>query len=128
MDNDQPKLISLLTSKEAFDNGTLIDVTKEAKKSGFKVPVAISSKLYNDHITPPLETKDMGQSKNDRLHDVFFLTQNAAIKSNGIKVEFECMFVMAPGPRFKTVNITAMVDINESLESSIIIFLSEELS
>ncbi|WP_291326967.1 DUF6573 family protein [Desulfovibrio sp. UCD-KL4C] len=38
--------------KQAIEDGNLIDVTEQAKQTGFKVPVAVSLNLYERYITP----------------------------------------------------------------------------
>ncbi|WP_419783510.1 DUF6573 family protein [Maridesulfovibrio sp.] len=61
------------TRKQAIEDGNLIDVTEQAKETGFKVPVAVSLNLYERYITPPKGLEGEGQSVTGRLHDYFLL-------------------------------------------------------
>ena len=50
------------TRKQAIEDGNLIDVTEQAKETGFKVPVAMSLNLYENYITPSTGLEGEGQS------------------------------------------------------------------
>lgn len=99
------------TRTQALEDGVLIDVSKQAKEAGFKVPVAISDYLYNGYIVPSKELEDMGQSVEGRLHDVLMMTLHAAkdrLVDN--RVYFEVLFMMGDGPKFAKVGCVAIVD------------------
>ena len=63
--------MSSYSRKQALEDGVLIDVTQQAKASGFKLPTAIGDNLYHQYITPPDGLEGDGQSLEGRLHDVF---------------------------------------------------------
>ncbi|WP_432735717.1 DUF6573 family protein [Maridesulfovibrio sp. FT414] len=44
------RMIYSYTRKQALEDGNLIDVTEQAKGTGFKVPVAVSLNLYERYI------------------------------------------------------------------------------
>ncbi|WP_051249666.1 DUF6573 family protein [Maridesulfovibrio zosterae] len=73
VNNSDPlfNLIYAYTRKQAVEDGNLIDVTAQAKESGFKVPVCVSLNLHAKYITPPSGLEGEGQSVEGRLHDLF---------------------------------------------------------
>ncbi|WP_319760545.1 DUF6573 family protein [Maridesulfovibrio sp.] len=60
------RMIYSYTRKQAIEDGNLIDVTGQAKETGFKVPVAVSLNLYERYITPPKGLEGEGQSVTGR--------------------------------------------------------------
>ncbi len=65
------QMVYFYTRKQALEDGNLIDVTEQAKETGFKVPVAVSLNLYERYITSPKGLEGEGQSVTGRLHDLF---------------------------------------------------------
>ncbi|MGG0738915.1 DUF6573 family protein [Niallia taxi] len=53
--------ISIYTRAEAMEDGELIDVTKQAKETGFKIPVAVTRTIWFDVIQPDEQAKTMLQ-------------------------------------------------------------------
>ena len=45
-------IIFTYTREQAINDGVLVDVTQTAKKSGFRVPVALTSEVYNGYVVP----------------------------------------------------------------------------
>jgi hypothetical protein len=69
------------TRADALADGELVDVTEFAKTDGFKIPVALTSALYNRYVVPESGDKEFGQSVKGRLHDVLSMLL-FAIKTN----------------------------------------------
>ena len=46
----QEEYISVYTQRQAIEDGIFVDVTEQAKKYGFKIPVAITTNLFHSHI------------------------------------------------------------------------------
>lgn len=126
MDENRTPIIYSYTRSQAIEDGVLIDVTPQAMESGFKVPVAVGDHLYHRYIVPPDGLDGYGQSIKGRLHDVLYLAQAAAIKNDGWRVVFDCMFLMGEGPRFETVKIVAVICGDDQGKPAITICLPED--
>ena len=63
-------IISRYTRAEAIEDGTLIDLTKEAAVIGYKIPVAVTATLYHRYLNPDEEAMDLGQTLQGRIHDL----------------------------------------------------------
>ena len=50
IENNFWRVISVYTREQAMADGVLIDVTSLAKKSGFKVPVAVTQGIWGDFL------------------------------------------------------------------------------
>jgi hypothetical protein len=93
------------TRKQAIEDGVLIDVTKQAKETGFKIPVAITSSLWYGHIVP----KDVtGQSIEGRLHDALWMLFLKAKGSEESIIIFDVIFQMTEEKQ-ETVKIKAII-------------------
>lgn len=111
---------------QAIEDGVLIDVTEQAKQSGFKLPVAIGDHLFNGYITPPDGLEGEGQSFEGRLHDVFEMLKAAATcRWNESRVIFEVIFLMAPR-MIEKVQILAVAGPGDNGEPVLTICLPED--
>ena len=63
---------------QALEDGVLVDVTQTAKEAGFKVPVAVSAKVWHDVVEPDQTALDRGESEGGRLWDVLWMARLAA--------------------------------------------------
>lgn len=73
-------LIYRYTRKQALDDGVLIDLTEWAQETGFTIPVACTAAVWNQYITPPEGTAELGQSKRGRAHDLLWMLYMAIRK------------------------------------------------
>ncbi|OEU71027.1 MAG: hypothetical protein BA863_07725 [Desulfovibrio sp. S3730MH75] len=127
MPKDEFELIHAYTRKQALEDGVLIDVTEQAKETGFKVPVAITANLYHQYIEPPDGLDGEGQSVAGRLHDVLFLTFLAAKdRWDGSMVVIEPLFVMGEGARFEKVKCWVVIGPGDCGEPVLTIMLPED--
>ena len=69
---DMPVIFSY-TRAQAIEDGVLVDLTPWAKETGFKVPVACTSTVWNGYIVPPEAMKSWGQSERGRAHDLLWM-------------------------------------------------------
>lgn len=91
------ELIYSYSRRQAIEDGVLIDISKEAKESGFKLPAAISDNLFHRYIEPPAGLEGEGQSVRGRLHDVLEMLKAAAsVRWDGSHVFFDVIFLMRP--------------------------------
>lgn len=129
MDERDFDVIHTYTRKQAIEDGVLIDVTEQAKETGFKVPVAVTSTLYHRYIEPPEELEGEGQSIEGRMHDVLLMVIKAAKdRWEGSMVEFEILFLMNQNPNieFEKVTCWAMTSAGDSLEPVLTVMLPED--
>jgi len=127
MNNKDSNVIYSYTREQAIADGVLVDLTQEAQKTGFKIPVALSAGLYHEYVEPPKALEAQGQSLSGRLHDVFMMLRFAAKdRWDGLRVEFEVLFQMDEGPSFKKVQCVAAVEGDSKGNPCLTIFRPED--
>ena len=94
---DAPVIFSY-TRAQAIEDGVLVDLTEWAAETGFKIPVACTSTVWDGYIVPPDGTPELGQSERGRAHDVLWMLFCAIRGSTGAKREcmsFKVIFLQA---------------------------------
>jgi hypothetical protein len=84
------------TRRQAIEDGVLVDLSPWARETAFRIPVACTATVWNQHIVPPEDTRELGQSERGRAHDLLCLLYWAILRApdplaDGIV--FEVMFV-----------------------------------
>ena len=103
------EMIYSYTRKQAIDDGVLIDVSSQARETGFKIPVCVTDHLYHGYVVPSKELQEEGQSTEGRLHDLFMMTQAAAAtRWEDNRVYYEVLFKTKPRT-LETVQCLAVV-------------------
>jgi hypothetical protein len=114
------------TRAQAIANGVLIDVTEQAKATGFKLPTVVTENLYHHYIEPPAVLTGEGQSVTGRLHDLLTLALFAARRAvNSDRVNFKVSFLMSPG-HSETVEVIAHIGPGDNAEPVLTIMLPED--
>lgn len=127
MDDKDFNVIYSYTREQAIEDGVLVDLTREAQESGFKIPVAMSSGLYFRYVKPSKALEAEGQSVQARLNDVFLLLRFAAKdRWDGSRVEFEVLFQVGEGPSFQKVSCVAAVEGDSDGNPCLTIFRPED--
>lgn len=85
-------VVSRYTREQALADGVLVDVTERARDAGFRFPVAVSRKLWDQCIVPSDEDRKAGQSEEGRLWDVLVLLYYKAVVMKGDIVHFGVAF------------------------------------
>jgi len=96
---DAPVIFSY-TRAQAIEDGVLVDLTAWAKETGFKVPVACTSAVWNGYVVPPQGTESFGQSERGRAHDLLWMLFVAIKASRNAKrdqILYQLLFQQAPG-------------------------------
>lgn len=89
MVNESEKLfgapIYVYTRAQAITDGELIDVSEMAKQAGFKISVAVTRAVWNQHIewTKEDDNKQSMQDQSGRLWDVLWMLYIACKRSKG---------------------------------------------
>ncbi|WP_029459561.1 DUF6573 family protein [Solidesulfovibrio alcoholivorans] len=119
-------LIYSYTRAQAIEDGVLVDVTEQAKATGFKLPTVVTDNLYHHYIEPPAGLAGEGQSVTGRLHDLLTLALFAAKRAvNSDRVYFKVAFLMTPG-HTETVEVIAHIGPGDSAEPVLTIMLPED--
>jgi hypothetical protein len=109
------------TRKQAIKDGILVDVTAQAKETGFKVPVAITSTVYDKYIPSDLH----GQDERGRLHDLLWML---FLKARGCEeriIFFEVIFQMTESKQ-EVIKLKAIIGPGDTPEPVLTIMLPEE--
>ena len=128
MPNDKAfgNLIYSYTRAQAIADGVLVDVTEQAKATGFKLPTVVTDNLYHHYIEPPAGLAGEGQSVAGRLHDLLTLALFAAKRAaNSDRVYFKVAFLMSPG-HSETVEGIAHIGPGDNAEPVLTIMLPED--
>ena len=96
------------TRAQAIDDGVLVDLSTWAKETGFSIPVACTAAVWNQYITPPEDTKELGQSERGRAHDVLWMLYMAIKRSRGgDRLLYDVIFLQKPNKQ-ETVQLKAI--------------------
>jgi hypothetical protein len=97
------EIISRYSRAQAIDDGVLVDVSEQARESGFTVPFAMTRTVW--HLVDPTQAEiaDWGQSVAGRLHDVLWMA-HLAIKAStgGTELIYEVIFQMRDRSEFRS--------------------------
>jgi hypothetical protein len=120
---DDFKVIYSYTRAQAIADGVLVDVTNQAKETGFTVPAAVTDHLFNGYIVPPQGLEGEGQSIEGRLHDTLWMILTIARASrDSSRVETDVLFLMTPG-QWEKVRVVAVIGPGDSGEPVLTIML-----
>lgn len=70
---DDADIIFKYTRKQAIEDGVLVDVSEMAKEAGFTYPAAVTRRVWDEVVTPPDGSRELGQSEVSRLWDVLWM-------------------------------------------------------
>jgi hypothetical protein len=96
---DAPVIFSY-TRAQAIEDGILVDLTAWAKETGFRVPVACTSTVWQGYLVPPPKTEGCGQSERGRAHDalwMLFVAIKASRNAKQDQVLYQVLFQQARG-------------------------------
>jgi len=67
----EDNIISTYTKQDAIDDGIFIDITEQASKAGFKIPVAITKNLFSTFISSAKSDEVEAEADTNKRLDVF---------------------------------------------------------
>ena len=120
------ELISVYTRRSAIEDGVLVALTDDARKAGFRIPVAATSAVYA-YLDPSPPLIAAGQSLAERtraLLDVLYFA--AVISPDRDIVYFKLLLVLAPGSPPEPVAMKALCHPGDSGEPVLTILLEGE--
>ena len=124
---DGAPVIYRYTRAQAIDDGVLVDLTEWAKETGFTIPVACTTAVWNQCITPPEGTKELGQSERGRAHDVLWMLFVAIKRHSGTSDQllYDVIFLNETG-KHETVTLKSICGPGDDAEPVITIMLINE--
>jgi hypothetical protein len=75
---EEEEIISVYTRDQAIADGFLVDVSALAREAGFKWPLAVTRRVWDEVVTPAPHDAQRGQSEKGRLWDVLWMARLAA--------------------------------------------------
>lgn len=117
------------TRNEAFEDGVLIDISKQAQKHGIDKPVAITTSLYYRCIEPDQDPGQAAQSADERMHEVMTtLGQRMHGRANGpVFLSFRCSFLLRACPiEYEEIEIFCASDDDEPGEAWLTLMQEED--
>lgn len=107
-------LIHSYTRAQAIEDGVLFDAGPMALEAGFKVPVALTTAVFEDCVAwteQDEQHKPCGQSADGRLWDVLWMSYNAARRTDGSQVHFPMLRIPCEGPAFEPTRVNLVLAI-----------------
>ncbi len=123
---NEADVIFAYTRAQAIEDGLLVDVTATAKEAGFKAPVALTRRLWEEIVVPDPRARELGQDENGRLWDVLnVLRCTATARGDTNEIHFRVLFVMKARQR-RLVTLKALCGPGDQGELVITLMLPEE--
>ena len=90
-------VICSYTRADALSDGMLVDVSEMAQEAGFKIPVAVTTSVWEECIYwPEDEANGYGQSTDGRLWDVLFMAHCEIAQARGNEQDLEYKLNVIP--------------------------------
>lgn len=86
------------TRADALKDGVLVDVSERAREAGFRIPLAMTERVWNDCVYWP-ETEPAIQDTEGRLWDVLFMAAAAARRAAALRLQGATAFDLVVVPR-----------------------------
>jgi hypothetical protein len=118
------EVIFAITRKDLLESGDLIDVSKMGKEAGIKFPVAVTSAVWVNVVTPDKAGEARGESQDGRLWDILWMFTVAARKSSGSQILFP--LIVTKKGKSKEIKLKAVIGPGDTLEPVITILLPNE--
>ncbi len=107
-------VISSYTRADALSDGMLVDVSEMAQEAGFRIPVAVTTSVWEECIYwPEDEANGYGQSTDGRLWDVLYMAWfqiNSTRHSNVSIFEQDLYYLINVIPRGTKPENTGAID------------------
>jgi hypothetical protein len=79
--DDEPfEITSRYTRAQALEDGTLIDVTAQAKEAGIKIPTAMTRAVWNQYVELTPAARQAGNDIEGRRWDILWMFRCAALR------------------------------------------------
>ncbi|MEE9493030.1 MAG: DUF6573 family protein [Gammaproteobacteria bacterium] len=116
------------TRYQAIEDGVLVDASVMAAEAGFKIPVALTSAVWNDCVewTDEDSKRQAHQDQDGRLWDVLFMASMAARNhaTNGIGL-YQLYRVPRGGRRTKARRVTLKMHIGPGDQDEVVVTIMQ---
>ncbi len=124
-DEDGFAIISRYTRAQALEDGVLIDVTERAKEAGIKVPTALTSAVWNEHVELTEAAKQAGNDIEGRLWDILWMFRSARLRPDASEALFK-LYVVTDRIKPSLVTLKANIGPGDAGEPVLTIMKPEE--
>src|SRR5277367_4241821 len=94
MSDEDHEFISTYTRAEALSDGTLIDVTEQAKQAGIQIPTALTRTVWNEYVALTPASIQVGNDIEGRRWDILWMLRGAVLRTpNESEVRFQLYVV-----------------------------------
>lgn len=125
-EHDKFVLIAAYSRAQAIEDGTLVDVTEQAKQAGIKAPVALTRSVWDRYVEMSPAAKEAGNDEIGRLWDVIWMFRCAAVQApNAAEVRYK-LHVVTDSVKPSLVELKGMIGPGDDGEAVITILLPEE--
>ncbi len=122
-------VVHTYTRREALDDGVLMDAGSAAREAGFKVPVALTAKVWATCVRWGLDEKTP-QDEDGRLWDVVWMAslaaRAAARRGDSGRVGFQVLVVLRGGRRPRLTPLTLLLGPGDQGECVATILMPDE--
>lgn len=121
-------LVYSYTRAQALEDGLLVDLTEQARETGFRVPVAITRAAWADCIEWPREREREYQDEPARARDVLWMLRCAisARRANSTELLFWLVRIPRGASRATKVQLKCVSGPGDNAEHVMTIMLPEE--
>ena len=120
-------LIYAYTRAQALDDGTLVDVTDLARDAGFKIPVALTAKVWADCVAWDQAREVAPQDETGRLWDVLTMARMAVRSQINVhRARFSVLRVASGHLRSSRTRLDVLIGSGDQGEPVITIMQPEE--
>jgi hypothetical protein len=124
--DEENEIISTYTRAEAIKDGTLIDVTAQAKEAGIRIPTAVTRAVWSDYVALTSAAVQVGNNIEGRLWDILWVFRRAALHMpNRSELPFQ-LFVVTDHRKPSLVTLKALVGPGDNGKPVITIMLPGE--
>jgi hypothetical protein len=110
------ELIYSYTRAQAIADGVLVDVSAQAKETGFRVPVALTCAVWEDCALwtehDEATNAGQGQSTEGRLWDILTMAYLAATRTDGDRAPFSLFRVPRNGDNGSSLRVDLVLTIH----------------
>lgn len=111
---DDWTVIHRYTRAQAIADGVLVDVTEQARETGFKFPVALTRAVWEDCVAwsdADTNRKAYPQSESGRLWDVLWMARLAAMRARGPETLYKIVRVPRDGRAIEVTEVQLKIHI-----------------
>lgn len=123
---DEADVIFRYTRAQALEDGVLVDVTEMARECGFRIPVAVTARVWAEVVVPPEDARSCGQSEAGRLWDVLSVLRAMISRSGRGTDTLLYEILVADGRRRRTVKLKSICGPGDRGEPVLTILMLDE--